>query len=275
MPATTVFGFAKEYVLQLPFLVQQGDMFAVMISLMLFFLFIIIMNKLTGLFLILIKKTITFVITGFAVYYMYKQFVLRLGSEGLTLNTIIFGVIGVAVGILGLAISFYALFYYTKEEIKTVSKIPLGEQEIISMQREEKQPSKKLQDANFKDFFSLSAVTDDKSLLSVLTFLVVAEFGIFSSKTIAAPTMTTGLTIFLVFLFASFIFIRQSYKEYGKGLLHLIITLIIGIALSILLGYFWANIPLGELFSLSYFKTESLVALISGMALSLFVGSRG
>lgn len=274
MVETAALDFAKEYLFQLPSLAKQGDMFAIIISLMILFLLIIIINKLTGLIVVVIKKTITFIITGFAVYYLYKQFALRLAMQGWTLNTIIFGAIGVAVGILGLTISFYALFFYTKEEIKKVSKMPLLPPEMAKLEKG-KEPPKNIQEAGLKDFFSLSAVTDDKSLLSVLTFLVVAEFGVFSSKTIAAPNIKIGLGLFVVFLIASFIFIKQSYKEYGKGLLHLIITLIIGIVLSIILGHFWANIPLGDLFSLNYFKTESLVALISGMALSLFVGSRG
>jgi hypothetical protein len=48
---------------------------------------------------------------------------------------------------------------------------------------------------------------------------------------------------------------------------------LIGGILSLILGYFWGGIPLDQLFSLNYFATDALVALITGIALSLFMGS--
>jgi len=47
-----------------------------------------------------------------------------------------------------------------------------------------------------------------------------------------------------------------------------------GLILSLILGYFWVNYPLEVLFSIEYFKTSCLVALITGMAVSLIMGSK-
>jgi len=131
------------------------------------------------------------------------------------------------------------------------------------------------EEMHLKDMFSWNSVKADKSLISVLAFMVVAQFGVFSSKTIAAPNVQTGLMLFVCFILAAFFFIRQSYKKYSTGLMHLIFTLVIGIVLSLVLGSAWNEIPITELISIAYFKTDSLIALISGMALSLFAGSKG
>ena len=127
---------------------------------------------------------------------------------------------------------------------------------------------------NFKNLFTLESFKNDKSLLSVITFLVVAQFGAFSSVTITAPNVKVGLIIFFISILLSFVFIKQSYKNYKKGLTHIFIAFILGSILSIVLGHYWADIPFSVLFSLEVFKTESLIALISGMALSLFAGSK-
>ena len=108
----------------------------------------------------------------------------------------------------------------------------------------------------------------------MIIFLVVAEFGVFSSTTISAPTPQIGLLIFVVFLALCFLFIRRSYKDYTKGLTHIGVTLVLGTALAVFLGHYWGNMPFSVLLSGGFFATDSLVALISGMALSLFAGSR-
>jgi hypothetical protein len=69
------------------------------------------------------------------------------------------------------------------------------------------------------------------------------------------------------------VFIRLTYHDYWRGLRHLAAALCIGGVLSVILGFFWGGIPLDQLLSLSYFTTDALVALITGLALSLFMGS--
>jgi hypothetical protein len=76
-----------------------------------------------------------------------------------------------------------------------------------------------------------------------------------------------------IFPFASLIFINLTYRDYYRGLRHLGAAVLIGGILSLILGYFWGGIPLDQLFSTNYFATDALVALITGIALSLFMES--
>ncbi|MDI6811543.1 MAG: hypothetical protein QMD80_07750, partial [archaeon] len=73
----------------------------------------------------------------------------------------------------------------------------------------------------------------DRSLLAVLSYIIVAEFGVFSSVTVAAPNSTVGLGLFVAFMLAAFIFIKTTYHSYAVGIRHLVIGGIFGIILSI------------------------------------------
>ena len=123
--------------------------------------------------------------------------------------------------------------------------------------------------------FSMERLKDYKSIGAVLTYIVIAQFGVFSSKTIAAPTQDVGMGFFLAFMVAAFIFIHQSYNDYKKGIEHFAVALVFGSALSVLLGHYWGNIGFDQLLSTGYFATDSLVALTSSLSVSLFMGSKG
>lgn len=116
---------------------------------------------------------------------------------------------------------------------------------------------------------------NDRSLLAVLSYIIVAEFGVFSSVTVAAPNSTVGFGLFVAFMLAAFIFIKTTYYSYAIGLRHLALGALFGILLSIGLGHLWVGTPLETLLSLDYFATNSLVAFITGLAVSLFMGSKG
>ena len=83
-----------------------------------------------------------------------------------------------------------------------------------------------------KEKISLESLKSDKNIGAVIAYIIIAEFGVFSSKTIAAPTIEAGLLFFLGFLLASFVFIRLTYHDYLKGLRHLAAALVIGGALA-------------------------------------------
>src|SRR3989338_586135 len=264
-------GFAANYFLSLPSLVAQGDYFAIMISLIIGYLLILILYKIRGLFLIVLKKTIALAVTVLALLLVYSKFMNSPYTEGFSVRTIVIGIIGIGIAVLGTIISFYSLFKNTKNAIlaeRKVKKAPAEE----TLQKEPEINLNQLKD--FKTFFSLDSLKNDKSLLSVLTFLVVAEFGVFSSVTISAPNVKMGIIIFSIFIVLSFVFIKQSYRNYKKGLIHIFVTFALGTVLAVVLGHYWADISFSVLLSVEIFKTAALVALISGMALSLFAGSR-
>jgi len=255
------------YLFSLSALIMQKDYFAIMVSLILLYAFIALINKISLVFLVVAKKTISLLVTILALVLIYSKFTYSLGTEGFSFNTLIIGLVGIVITILGTIITFYAFFSHTREAIS----VKHGEIPTL-----EEKPELDLNHIkSFKTFFSLDSLKNDKSLLSVLTFLVVAEFGVFSSATISAPNVQIGVIMFLIFMIFSFVFIKQSYKDYKKGLTHIVITFVLGVILAVILGHSWAGIPFSILFSMQVFATESLVALISGMALSLFAGSRG
>ena len=74
---------------------------------------------------------------------------------------------------------------------------------------------------------------------------------------------------------AAFIFIRLTYHSYLRGLRHLAVVAMLGFGLSIILGHFWGGIPVETLLSMQYFGSDALVALITGISLSLFMSGKG
>ena len=108
----------------------------------------------------------------------------------------------------------------------------------------------------------------------MLVYLIIGQFGIFSSPTVAPPNPQLGLVFFGLFLLGALLFVRQTYKNFKTGFLHLIVALTFGIVLSLVLGYFWAGIPILTLLSLQYFGTSCVIAVITGMAVSLIMGGK-
>lgn len=277
---TSTVSFALDYGKQIPSLAMAGDFFALVILFIVGFLLLVLINKLTGVILHLIKNTIVFIITGFGVYYFYREFMIR-AATGLTTETVLFGAVGAIIGLFGIAFAFYSFIL----KIKQGARKKYAEEMGVQVTRDRVTVEKRLAQVEaieeaggiegIKDAFSWDSVKADKSLLSVLTFMIVAQFGVFSSQTIAAPNAQIGLSLFVAFSLGAFLFIKQSYKKYSTGVMHLLFTLIVGFALSVFLGSAWNKIPVTDLLSLAYFKTDSLIALISGMALSLFAGSKG
>ena len=276
---TSAVSFALDYGKQLPSLAMAGDFFALVLFFIFGFFLLMLINKFTGMILHIIKNTMVFIITGFGVYYFYREFMSRAGA-GLTTETLLFGLVGAIIGLFGIAFAFYSFILKIKQDTRK----KLAEEMGVQVTRDRVAVEKALPQleaaeesggiGGLRDAFSWESVKADKSLLSVLAFMMVAQFGVFSSKTIAAPNTQIGLSLFIAFSVGAFLFIKQSYKKYTTGVMHLLFTLVIGFALSVFLGSVWNEIPIGELISLAYFKTESLIALISGMALSLFAGSK-
>ncbi|NMB79288.1 MAG: hypothetical protein GYA23_09380, partial [Methanomicrobiales archaeon] len=126
-----------------------------------------------------------------------------------------------------------------------------------------------------KEGFSIDNIKQDRSLGTVLAYLVVAQFGVFSSMSIPAPSFQVGMAFFILFIVAGLIFIHFTYNNYVTGLRHLFIGLVVGGIVALMLGYFWGNIPLNELLSPAFFQSNALVALVTGLALSLFMGGKG
>ena len=279
---TGIIGFTQSYLQALPTLVLQGNFFAILVASAIFLVGIFVINKVTDFLWHFIKKTIVLFITGLAVYYFGAEFYSRFTVHGLTVGTIVFGVLGVAIGLIGVSLAVKSWFGGVK---KSYSKIrtgkieetetgKLGETKTGKIEETKKEEESQTGIKELKDMLSFQMIRHDTNLLSILVYLVIGQFGIFSSPTIAPPNPTMGLILFGLFLLGSAFFVMQTYKNKRKGLSHLIIALIFGLVLSILLGHFWVGIEIKTLLSLGYFGTNCVIALITGMAISLIMGRK-
>lgn len=253
--------FVRAYIDSIPSLMQQGDLVAIILGLIFFFIVLVIINKLSSILLVVIKRTIVFVITFLILYTYVPVFINKIMIEGFTIQNILIGVAGTIVCLVAFSIASIELFKDAKKVVKQKQEMQPESEEVIIEQRDD-------------GSFTFQSLTKDKSLLNLLTYLTVAQFGVFSSVTLAAPNVKIGLSLLVLFVIASLIFIKQSYKDYKRGLVHLAIAFIVGFVLSLLLGTMWGNQTISQLLSIEYFSSDSLVALITGMAVSLFASSK-
>jgi hypothetical protein len=280
------------YILSLPREALKGDIFAISISLILLYFVIFFIQKISTLLFFIFKKIILLIIVSLAYYEFLRTFIDRIYIEGITNNTIFFGALGSVIGIFAFTIAVHVAFHSIKKTNKPVEgeiwseSIPPGmgsiqeaKQNIQNIEPSPEEQSKEslgIKDRIYQQFSlqgTLQGITSDKRIGAVIAYIIIAEFGVFSSKTISAPSIQTGLVFFIAFLIASLIFIRFTYQDYSRGLRHLAAALMAGGILSIILGAFWGNIPIEQLLSLQYFTTDALVALVTALALSLFMGS--
>lgn len=315
-----IIAYASGYIQTMPAEIMQGDVFALTFTLIAFFIAVVIINKLTGLLIVFLKKIILFIIVTLAFWQFVTMFYFRVTTEGLTNDTIIFGAVGFIVGFIAISISLYvALQSFYEARAEPVAPVP-GEAEVPGGAEAaraapgtyaELKPSEPVpipatepleappavsaatqipvtappapvpesagggKISAMRETLSVSNLKSDKSLGAVLAYLVVAQFGVFSSKTMPAPSFQVGVAFFVLFIIAGLFFIHFTYNNYLTGLRHLGMAIIIGTIIAMVLGYFWGNIPLDQLFSLAFFQTDALVALVTGLALSLFMGGKG
>ncbi len=263
------------------------------IALIVFFALLILVVKFFAWLLSLIKRFILFIIVvgSLAAFFMRFQAEILVQPPDYTILAV--GAVGVVFALIAFVISLFSLKQHWGEakskqlgEIKDDMRKVVEKEVVAELKKNLKvqatpavtptqiqQPSMLSRQALLPK--NLLASFNDRSLLAVLSYMVVAQFGVFSSVTIGAPNQTVGVIFFVLFLVAAFVFIKTTYHNYLTGLRHLIIALAFGFILSIVLGHIWATIPLAELLSLSYFTSNSLVALVTGLAISLFMGSKG
>ena len=270
----------------------RGNVFAIVFFLIVLYIAINLIQKFTTLLVFVLKKVFLLIIVVLAFYEFVRVFSLKIATDGITPETIILGAAGAVIGIVAIFIALYVALHsiirlkrepdggsepsLTAEAGEPVSPPPrdgdAGPPPDDRASAEKGSPAPSLS-TKVKKKLSLESLKSDKNIGAVIAYIIIAEFGVFSSKTSAAPTIEAGLIFFVVFLLASVVFIRLTYNDYWRGLRHLVAALVIGCILSLLLGYSWGGIPLDQLLSLSYFTTDALVALITGLALSLFMGS--
>jgi hypothetical protein len=295
-----IIPFATGYIASIPSAILQGDIFALTITLIAFFIAVVIINRLTGLLIIVLKKIILLIIVTLAFWQFITLFYARVTTEGLTDDIIIFGAVGFVIGFIAISISLYVAirsFYDARTSLprpESGVQARTGDPQTFADISSRSggmpfiHPTVPTPDAtlagesgngsiisNMKETLSISSLKNDRSLGAVLAYLVIAQFGVYSSMTIPAPSFQVGVAFFAIFIIAGLFFIHFTYNNYLTGLRHLIMAILVGTTIAIILGHFWADIPLDQLLSPLFFQSDALVALVTGLALSLFMGGKG
>ena len=78
----------------------------------------------------------------------------------------------------------------------------------------------------------LEAITNEKSLLAVLVYLIVAQFGVFSSPTLSAPNVQVGMMFFMIFIVGIIIFTKSTYKNTKTAMTYFGVTFVVALFLS-------------------------------------------
>ncbi|MHB8604552.1 MAG: hypothetical protein ACYDCK_04790 [Thermoplasmatota archaeon] len=115
----------------------------------------------------------------------------------------------------------------------------------------------------------------EQSLLTGIAFAFIAEFGVFSTLNTTPPTAIVGFSILLAIVVGAALYIARTYHDRARGLGHFAIVVACALAVSLLFGAYWGQIPWSTLLSFEYFKTESMVAATTGIAFSLIIYGRG
>ncbi|MBN2067417.1 MAG: hypothetical protein JW744_03045 [Candidatus Diapherotrites archaeon] len=262
------------------------------VALIVLFVLVVLLVELTAWVVGLLKRFVLFVLVMVSIVFFFFSFSDKIFSPEPDFTLLAIGAAGVVCAIIALAISVISVkremqkpWYQKVQDLKKKMKEAAAEEfekELEKKTAVAATPAPAATQVQQPGMLSKQALTTanvlaafhDRSLLAVLSYMVVAEFGVFSGVTVSAPNETVGLIFFGLFIVAAMIFIKSTYHSYLTGIKHLTIALVFGAALSVLLGYIWASIPLEELLSLGYFKTNSLVALVTGLAVSLFLGSK-
>jgi hypothetical protein len=282
------------YMISLPENALSGDLFSVVILLILLYAIALLIIRVSALMIRSIKTIVILIIIAISLYLFINDFIFRLISEGLSADNIVFGMTGLIAGVISILLAWHtarvSVRKYREHKAEKIYK-----EEISRIQRKrleynkiETEPDNSPKNKHPQTLKTAQAgaapggqsnifteFAKDNPIGTVIIYLIVAEFGIFSSKTISAATPETGLVFFIIFMALAFVFIKYTYKCYMTGLKHLSAAFVIGFLLSVLLGHFWGAIPLKDLLSVNYFSSDALVALITGLSLSLFMSSKG
>ncbi len=263
------------------------------IGIIVLFVLIILLMEVAAWLINLVKRFLLFVVIAISTLLFFVSFWDKIFVPEPDLSLVVAGIIGIVFAIIAFSISLFSLkTEWKKPKEQKVAELKSEIKKLVSDQFEAELEGKIIKEARPEitatqiqptSMLSMQALSpsklfssfSDRSLLAVLSYMVVAEFGVISGITISAPNPTVGIAFFSLFLVAALLFIKSTYHNYLTGLKHLIVALAVGWTLSVVLSNVWLSVPLSTLFSLQYFATNALVALVTGLAVSLFMGSKG
>ncbi|MBD3204248.1 hypothetical protein GF327_08180 [Candidatus Woesearchaeota archaeon] len=286
--STSTVDYLLDYFYNLPESAASGNISSIIISLILFFILIVLLKGISTILLEIMKRTIILVIVILVLIDFIPRYIEMVYTD-LNIQTVLLGMGSLIIFGFGLYIALRSLFRSTRDNLKNLSfkspyqgkrafeidSVPILSKSSEQVKEDHIREHYSKQTSNIKDMFTKHSLKSDKSLVTVLIYLIVAEFGVFSSPTLAAPNIKVGLLMFLIFIIGIILFVRKSYSNLKTGYTYLVSSFVVGIFFAFILGIVWGSIPIEKLLSLDFFASDSLIALISGMSVSLFAGSKG
>lgn len=272
--STDLVNFGVSYVQSLPDLVMAGDLVAIVVTVITVYVGLLIVNWLSKYLIKAMKAFMVLGVVSFTLYAIVNEFLREMAGAS---------PIYIGLGVIGIVLAFIAVLFALVKAYKETHKSVIyfkGEKKEPEEEKEKKEGGKKpapgpSSPTGVKELLSWDKMEEEGgALTTMLTYILIAEFGVFSSVTVSAPSIGTGVGLTLLFFVGVTIYIFQTYKNPKESLKLLGSATVVGFILSIILGLFWASYPVSELLSLSYFTTEALVAFLTGIALSLFMAGR-
>lgn len=137
--------------------------------------------------------------------------------------------------------------------------------------------------------------SSDQNIMTVMVLILVAEFGVFTGKTIAAPNAQTGMFLAAIFAVGAIVFVKTSYKDYWRGVRHFVFATLFAVGLSLVMLVYWqtwcdagATAAAAECVQMTgnsrwstvldpnyYFASDGLIAAISAVAFSTLLTKGG
>ncbi|MFH1588789.1 MAG: hypothetical protein ABIA76_05630 [Candidatus Diapherotrites archaeon] len=251
--------------------VLAGDPTSIILLAIIAIILLVVVFGISAFLFGLIKRFFLFIVVGLSAYFFVSNYWEKISSQDMTIQLAVIGLIGLAFAIAAVATAVMSIKAHAKkrQDYKEPEEHKAPEFTPTQLQQPQAYTTQALTPQNL-----YNSIKDDRSLLAVLSYIIIAQFGVFSSKTISAPNPTTGMIFLVVFMVGAVIFIKTTYRSYLKGISHLVIASIFGLILSGILAIYWAEFPLETILSIQYFQTDALVAFVTGIAISLLMGSK-
>lgn len=300
MPNTTSLGelpyaepigiFFSEWVTR----AYGGDFFAILSLLLALFVALWLVHKIVEYLMELVKKILILSTVAFAGYFFLTTLYSRYLTDGLGFSTIVFGFFGLIALVIAVSLALMAVSSVFKQEVFSILRKTeaLTNAELRKEKKSSETKTKSSPESEKKILFPLKNLTNntgwnelketirweflknDPALRIALIYLLVTQFGIFSSKTTPAPSAEVGFGIWIVFVLGACFVSLQLYRDERIALRNLALMACLATVLAYALGIFWNGVEPAILFSFDFFRTDALVAWISSVGVGLYMGSR-
>jgi hypothetical protein len=260
---TSVLQFSQAYAQALPGLIMRGDVGSIIMAIILSYVALIIVHQISFHLLRVFKFAGVLAIVGLTFYTVVTEFLGRFKGQADPMFMLI-AVIGIAIGFVGVIVTVKGLLGQARRREPERHAHPAPRPVVHA------KPASPLQVVANAAMPEEARLFQEK-FVTMIIYILVAEFGVFSSLSTNAPTPQVGMILLGVFTAGVGLFVYKAFEDRREGFLMLGTAYVFAFLVALALGFFWNNMGLVELFSDKFFTSDSLVGLITGVALSMFM----